>query len=195
MRPLTRVSPTTALLSLPLALALAAAAGCSSPGQDGTSGTDPGTEGEEDRPYVAASSPVEAGAYLVEVAGCNDCHTPGYLEAAGDVPRDRWLTGLSIGFRGPWGTTYPDNLRRTVDRMTEDRWVDTLRERSQKPPMPWFNLHAMSERDLRAIYRFIQSLGEAGEAVPANLPPGREPGTPYYPFVPQPPVDTADPTG
>ena len=27
---------------------------------------------------------VVRGKYLVQVAGCNDCHTPGYLETAGD---------------------------------------------------------------------------------------------------------------
>ena len=40
----------------------------------------------------AAALPSDAellaqGEYLVKVAGCNDCHTPGYMEAAGDVPK------------------------------------------------------------------------------------------------------------
>ncbi|MBI4194766.1 MAG: hypothetical protein HY526_06760 [Betaproteobacteria bacterium] len=52
--------------------------------------------------------------------------------------------------------------------------------------MPWFAPHDMSERDLRAIYRYIKSLGPAGGPAPAFVPPGREPKEPYVLF-PQPP--------
>ena len=52
------------------------------------------------------------------------------------------------------------------------------------PPMPWFNLVAMSDEDLASIYRFISSLGPAGEAMPAYVAPGEAPKTPYIVFVP-----------
>ncbi|HKK28658.1 MAG TPA: hypothetical protein VKB18_11290 [Gemmatimonadota bacterium] len=97
------------------------------------------------------------------------------------------MAGNPIGFRGPWGTSYPRNLRRMVAGMSEDEWVDRLHTRKTRPPMPWFNLHAMSERDLRAIYRFIGTLDPAGEPAPEALPPGREPATPYIPFSPREP--------
>ena len=106
---------------------------------------------------------------------------------AGDVPRSEWLTGWAVGFRGPWGTTYARNLRLTVQRMSEDEWVRLLGRSEMAPPMPWFNLHRMSERDRRAIYRFIESLGAPGDSVPANVPPGEEPTTPYIPFTPREP--------
>lgn len=138
-------------------------------------------------PHVEAGSPVEAGAYLVQVAGCNDCHTAGWLDEEADVPRSQWLRGWGVGFRGPWGTTYPRNLRLTVRRMSEDAWVELLGTGTMNPPMPWFNLHRMSERDRRAIYRFIESLGPPGDSVPATVPPGREPATPYIPFTPREP--------
>ena len=180
------------MLRRPLAAALAAPIlllACSEAGgtADGGEASAPDTAAAPARPHVAAASPVEAGAYLVRVAGCHDCHTDGWLQAAGQVPRSGWLTGSAIGFRGPWGTTYPSNLRLTVQRVTEDRWVEMMRTRSQKPPMPWFNLHGMSERDLRATYRFIRTLGAPGEPVPASLPPGEPPSTPYYDFVPKTP--------
>src|SRR5262245_23109438 len=58
-----------------------------------------------------SATDLERGRYLVKIAGCNDCHTPGYLLSAGQVPEALWLTGDSFGWRGPWGTTYATNLR------------------------------------------------------------------------------------
>jgi len=46
--------------------------------------------------------PIERGRYLVRIGGCNDCHTAGYLEAAGHSPEADWLTGSAVGFQGPW---------------------------------------------------------------------------------------------
>jgi hypothetical protein len=45
--------------------------------------------------------------------------------------------------------------------------------------MPWWALHETKPEDLRAMYRFIKSLGPAGEPAPAALPPEREPLPPY----------------
>jgi hypothetical protein len=54
------------------------------------------------------------------------------------------------------------------------------------PPMPWFNLVAMSDGDLQSIYRYIASLGPAGADAPAYVAPGQTPKTPYIVFVPTP---------
>jgi hypothetical protein len=37
---------------------------------------------------------------------------------------------------------------------------------------------------LRAIHRFIKSLGKAGEKTPQDLPPGEEPKTRFLVFAP-----------
>lgn len=177
-----RRSLSAPLLCVPLLLVA-----CSAPDGAADRDGDAARQAEASAPHVEASSPAEAGRYLVKVAGCNDCHTAGYLREQGQVPREEWLRGSRVGFQGPWGTTYPNNLRRAVQRMSEEDWVEMFATRTQKPPMPWFNLHAMSERDARAIYRFVQTLGEPGDSVPAPLPPGEEPSTPYYDFVPQAP--------
>ena len=124
----------------------------------------------------------ERGRYIAQVSGCNDCHTSGYLLNDGNVPTAQWLKGDSFGWRGPWGTTYPPNLRIFVSNMSEDEWVITAKSLKRRPPMPWFNLNAMSEPDLRALYQFIRSLGEPGQPAPAYLPPGEEPKTPYALF-------------
>lgn len=131
-------------------------------------------------PGVQAESPIEAGRYIVTIGGCHDCHTHGWAETNGEVPESNFLTGSPIGWRGPWGTTYASNLRIVVDGMTEDAWVAMLRHRADRPPMPWMNVARMSEADSRAVYRYIRSLGVAGERMPAYVAPATEPTTPYF---------------
>lgn len=134
-------------------------------------------------PAVLAETTVEAGRYLVEVGSCHDCHTPGFMENP-DVPESEWLVGSPVGFRGPWGVTYPPNLRLVVRQYTEDLWVERLKT-TGRPPMVWPAVNALSEADARAIYQYIRSLPEAGTPAPAFVPPGQEPTTPYVDFVPQ----------
>lgn len=129
---------------------------------------------------------VERGRYLVLITGCNDCHTSGYAMAAGKVAEEHWLTGDQLGWKGPWGTTYPANLRTFMAQMSEKEWIDFARTAQSRPPMPWYNLRATSSDDLRAIYRYIKASGPKGEAAPAYLPPDQEPQGPYILF-PQPP--------
>jgi mono/diheme cytochrome c family protein len=125
---------------------------------------------------------IQRGRYLVKIAGCNDCHTPGYAMSGGKVAESLWLTGDRLGWRGPWGTTYPTNLRLYMRGMSEDTWVRTAKTMKTRPPMPWFVLHDMTEQDLRAIYQYVQTLGPGGEPAPAFLPPGKEPPQPYVQF-------------
>ncbi len=129
---------------------------------------------------------VEEGRYLVRIGGCNDCHTPGYLMNEGKIPEKLWLTGDSFGWHGPWGTTYATNLRIRMQSLTEDQWVTYVRGLKARPPMPWFTVNQMRERDLRAIYRFVRHLGPGGKEAPAYVPPDKEPKPPYASF-PAPP--------
>ena len=138
-------------------------------------------------PSVLASSPEEAGEYLVLTGGCNDCHTPGWDGSRGTLPASVWLTGSAVGYRGEWGTSYATNLRLSAQEYTEDAWVQMFRERTTLPPMPWYNYASMNERDLRAIYRFIRKLGPKGEPSREAVPPGKEPSTSYLLFILQQP--------
>ena len=90
---------------------------------------------------------IARGKYLVTITGCNDCHTPGYAQSGGTMSTSDWLTGLPVGFRGAWGTSYPANLRLTIVGMSEDQWLQFARA-PRLPPMPWFNLKAMNDDDL-----------------------------------------------
>jgi len=64
---------------------------------------------------------IERGRYLIKTSGCNDCHTPGYLKSNGETPVSQWLLGDTFGWRGPWGTTYPSNLRLFMSGLGEDQ--------------------------------------------------------------------------
>lgn len=124
------------------------------------------------------------GKYLVATSGCNDCHTAGYPESGGKLPEAEWLTGNAVGFSGPWGTTYPANLRLTAQSMSLDGWIARARS-EMRPPMPWFSLRDMSNADLGAMYHYIRSLGARGPVAPAYVPPGQRVATPYIEFVPK----------
>ena len=99
------------------------------------------------------------------------------------MPEKDWLTGDALGWRGPWGTTYAANLRLYFSGgLTEAQWLARARSMEPRPPMPWFNLRAMSDADLSAIYRFAKASGPAGQPAPAYLPPGQQPPQPYIQF-------------
>ena len=127
---------------------------------------------------------IARGRYLITIGGCNDCHTPGYMQKGPEVPESEWLIGLPIGFQGPWGTTYPTNLRIVMQSMDETQWLKHARQQ-RLPPMPWFNLARMTDEDLKAVYAFVHSLGEPGVPAPAYIPPGGKVTTPFYVFVTQ----------
>ncbi len=133
---------------------------------------------------AADSKLLARGKYVVATSGCNDCHTAGYPESGGRLPETEWLTGNTVGFSGPWGTTYAANLRLTAQVLSESGWLARART-EMRPPMPWFSLRDMNDADLRAVYHYLRSLGARGEPAPAYAPPGRKVATPYIEFVPK----------
>ena len=136
---------------------------------------------------VLAQQDLARGRYVAIIGGCNDCHTAGFPQKNGQIPEAEWLLGNPVGFRGPWGTSYPTNLRVSLSKMTEAQWVDYAKKLQARPPMPWFNLNKMADADLRAFYHFVKSLGAPGKPAPDALPPDAEPKTPFVVFVPQAP--------
>jgi mono/diheme cytochrome c family protein len=171
-----------------LSLIVASAAACH--GNASASGTSAGSSAlpPSAGPAVQAQTMEQAGEYLTLVGSCNDCHTQGWVESKGKTPPADRFAGLDVGFRGEWGTSYGKNLRTVVQRQSEDHWVMVLKtadEGDGKLPMPWWNTAQMSERDLRAMYRYIKSLGPNLKGVPRALPPGKEPTGPYIWMTPK----------
>jgi mono/diheme cytochrome c family protein len=81
-------------------------------------------------------------------------------------------------FRAPFGVVYASNL--TPDRetglgtWTSDEFIATMRSGHKRgkgrmllPPMPWQNIAALSDADLRAVFAYLQSLPPVHNAVPA----------------------------
>jgi mono/diheme cytochrome c family protein len=93
------------------------------------------------------------------------------------------IGGSFTSFAAPFGVVYAANL--TPDPETglggwsEDDFVKTLRSGHEKgtgrpilPPMPWQNLAAQPEQDLRAIYAYLRSIPPVKNRVPApRVPP------------------------
>ena len=131
-------------------------------------------------PAMSRSAMLERGKYLVTVAGCNDCHTPGTLYGAPDF--SRMLSGAEMGWRGPWGVTYARNL--TPDKetglgnWTRDQIVKAFRSGVRPdgtmllPPMPWQDFAALTDVDAYAIAAFLQSIPAISHKVPDRIPPG-----------------------
>lgn len=130
---------------------------------------------------------VEKGRYLSRISGCNDCHTAGYLQSEGKMSEDLWLSGDTFGWNGSWGTTYGTNLRLLINDLMEKEWIEFATTLKVRPPMPWFNLNAMTQEDLRAIYQFIRYMGPRGNPAPEYVPAGKKPTGPYaiFPLPPK----------
>jgi hypothetical protein len=108
------------------------------------------------------------------------------METDGHIDPTKAMKGSSIGWRGPWGTTYAQNLRVwTLFVVSEKGFVAHMKTLKTRPPMPWYNVRAMDESDLRSLYQYIKSLdGEVGETAPIMANPGEEPTTPYIQLSP-----------
>ena len=131
---------------------------------------------------------IDRGRYVVEISGCNDCHTAGYAGSGGKIVESEWLKGDTLGYSGPWGTTYPSNLRLRLGDMDLAAWKSFARSAVLRPPMPYWALNRMSDDDLEAVWAFTRSLGKAGAPAPTALPPGVEAPLPAFTLhLPPPP--------
>ena len=156
----------------------------------------------------AEGAPAERGATIVQVGGCNHCHTPWTFDASLGMPvpdMKRMLSGHpadapdpegkagkhDIGLIGPtftsfampFGIVYAPNLTPDKDTgmgtWTEKMFVDALRNgkhlggngRAILPPMPWMDLAALPEADLKSIYAYLKSIPAVRNPVPAHKVP------------------------
>ncbi len=155
-------------------------------------------------PVSSGADPIERGRFLVEVLGCNDCHTPRLPDGRWDPayimaghkekdPYPAWDDSLftkgfgmlvstsGTAFAGPWGVTFGRNL--TPDRTTgiggwnDEAFINVLREGTLKPPMPSQAYGKLPDQDLKAMFAYLQSLKPVNNLVPfRQLTPPRLPG-------------------
>ena len=137
----------------------------------------------------ASGKSVKHGEFLVNDGGCHDCHTPGWSENGGQAPKDMLLIGGGTNFQGPWGTTYPPNLRLLAQTLTAKQWITKLRSLKSRPAMPYWTFRYLSDRDLTDMYAYIHSLGPAGKPAHDWVAPGQDAPAPYLKLVlPSPPA-------
>ena len=141
----------------------------------------------------AAEMEVARGKYLVTIAGCNDCHTPGSFLGKPDFSRT--LGGSDVGFAIPGkGVFVGANL--TPDKETGlGKWTDVqimtaftagLRPDGRRlaPIMPWQALTQLSPDDAHAIVAYLRSIPAVTNAVPGPFGPKEVPSTLVFTIVP-----------
>mgnify|MGYP003868441533 CR=1 FL=1 len=106
-----------------------------------------------------------------------------------DLKPGPWFAATAgmTAWAGPWGISYAANLTPDVNTglgiWTEDMFIRAMRTgkhmsagRDILPPMPWQNLAALTDADLKAIYAYLRSLPPVRNEVPRPTPPGGGPG-------------------
>ena len=144
---------------------------------------------------AAQQAQAERGKYLVAIAGCNDCHTPGYF--FGKPEMSRYLGGSDVGFEIPGlGVFHGPNL--TPDKETglgnwsRDQIITVFKTgtrpdgRILAPIMPWRALSSLSMRDMRALAAYLQSLKPVKNKVPGPFGPRETPTSFVMKIVPPP---------
>ena len=143
----------------------------------------------------AASPQVERGKYLVTIAGCTDCHTPGYFFGKPDLTS--YLGGSDVGFEIPHvGVFVGPNL--TPDRetglgsWTTDQIVAALQTgvrpdgRHLASIMPWVAFANLTKSDALAIAAFLKSLPPIEHKVGGPFGPTEDPTVFIMKVVPPP---------
>ena len=145
------------------------------------------------RDAVAQDAQIERGKYLVTIALCTDCHTPGYFFGKPDMAR--FLSGSEVGFEIPGlGVFHGPNL--TPDQETGlGKWsteeIVTAFTKGQRPDgrvlapiMPWHAFANLTQDDSRAIVAFLKSLPPVKNKVPGPFGPSEKPTSFVMKIVP-----------
>lgn len=89
-------------------------------------------------------------------------------------------------FVGPWGVSYSANITSDetgIGNWTSERFKTAMREgklkgdkngRMMLPPMPWQNFAKLSDEDLEAMFKYLQSTKPVNNPVPPPIPPAQQ---------------------
>jgi mono/diheme cytochrome c family protein len=130
----------------------------------------------------AGEEEVARGKYLVNLAGCNDCHTPGYFFGKPDM--DRFLGGSDVAFEMPGlGAFAGPNLtpdKSGIGDWSQEEIVAALQTgvrpdgRVLAPIMPWHAFAQMTPEDANAVAEFLKSLPPVDNKVPGPFGVGED---------------------
>ena len=126
-------------------------------------------------PASNSTDPVKRGEYLVQMAGCSDCHTP--QERGQPKPGLDFAGGFEL--QGPFGTVTSSNITPDpsgISYYDENLFVQAMRTgrvgaRSLNPIMPWLMVRNMTDEDLKAVFAYLRTLKPVHHRVDNTLPP------------------------
>ena len=132
--------------------------------------------------HAADNSETARGEYLVAIATCSDCHTPGVCTDNPDPTR--FLGGSDTAFEVPGrgafvgGNITPDQ-KTGIGNWTIDQIVATLQTEMRPdgvalPPVHSRGYKAISKEDLTAIATYLKSIPAVNNPVPGPFKPGEK---------------------
>ncbi|MER8378777.1 MULTISPECIES: cytochrome c [unclassified Mesorhizobium] len=130
---------------------------------------------------MADDTQIARGEYLATIAGCSDCHTPGYFFGKPDM--SRFLGGSDVGFEIPGlGVFVARNItpdkETGIGSWTPEQIVTAIQTgerpdgRMLAPIMPWRDFAHLTADDAMAIAAFLQSVKPVSHQVPGPFKPG-----------------------
>lgn len=141
--------------------------------------------GEPDQPVpisVAKDSTVEYGRYMAyAVANCRGCHTLRDMKTGEYIGQDYsggWVfnDNLTRGWQFNTPNLTPDPETGFITNWTEDQFIMRMQAGRvyEYSPMPWAAFASMDEIELKAIYRYLQSLEPVKNKIAATaIPPAK----------------------
>ena len=140
-----------------------------------------------------ADSQSDRGAYLVTVAGCGDCHTPGYFLGKPDM--SRMLGGSDVGFTIPGlgafvGRNLTPDKETGLGSWTSEQMVTAITTgvrpdgRVLAPIMPWHTYAHLTPDDVNAIVAYLKTIPPVKHAVPGPFGPNDTPTSLVFVIVP-----------
>lgn len=121
------------------------------------------------------SDSVKRGAFLVDLSGCTDCHTP---QQQGQPIAGLEFSGGQV-VEGPWGSVASANLTPDpsgIPYYDEALFVQTIRTgyvkaRPLNQFMPWHIYRNMTDDDLKAMFAYLKTLKPVKHVVDNAMPP------------------------
>ena len=151
-------------------------------------------------PRAHADSQIERGKYLVVLASCNDCHTPGFF--LGNPDMSKYLGGSDVAFELPGlgafaGRNITPDKETGLGNWTAEQIAAAITTgkrpdgRQLAPIMPYHAFSYMTKEDVAAIVAFLQSIPAVKNEVVGPFKPGEK--VTSFMFRVLPPGETAAP--
>jgi mono/diheme cytochrome c family protein len=132
-------------------------------------------------PRAQADSQIDRGKYLVVLASCNDCHTPGFF--LGNPDMSKYLGGSDVAFELPGlgafaGRNITPDKETGIGAWTSEQIAAAITAgkrpdgRVLAPIMPYHAFSYMTKEDVAAVVTFLQSIPAVKHEVAGPFKPG-----------------------